>query len=99
MATLFRVAIFPGDVVLVFKNRPGATLITGIFLLLGVFNLVAITPTITTHRFCIMSLCTPNMQGLFLFLFTGYFIMNLKILINMELDYKERKAARKQSRL
>jgi hypothetical protein len=81
--------LFIPPVFLFFKNRPKATLATGIYLLLGVFNLLAVTPTITTTWIGRDSIHTPPVQILFLVIFILYFILNFKSLVGIYLDLKK----------
>jgi hypothetical protein len=83
-----------------FKNSSNAIVGLGIYLLLATFNLLAITPAITTSwvNFGSSGFTTPPVQLLSLGLFILYFIMNLDSLINIQLDYKELKASKVKNR-
>ncbi|HEY4288967.1 MAG TPA: hypothetical protein VGN00_17810 [Puia sp.] len=61
---------------------------TGIYLLLGTFNLLALTPTIYTNRFFIGSLGTPAVQLLLLGIFVLYAILNFNAFVDIYVDYK-----------
>jgi hypothetical protein len=74
-----------------FKKVAMTTLATGIYLILGTFNLIAITPSISTFGFRIGPMTTPDIQGLSLGLFILYFILNMNSLIDIHLDYQEKK--------
>jgi len=72
---------------------PKAIVGLGAFVLLATFNLLAITPAITTSwmNFGSSGLHTPPVQLSSLGLFTLYFIMNFDSFINIQLNYKEAK--------
>lgn len=80
-------------IILFFRDMSKATIGLGIFLLLATFNVLAITPAITTSWLNLGSsgLHTPPVQLPSLGLFVLYFIMNLDSLINIRLNYKEAK--------
>jgi hypothetical protein len=84
--------------ILFFKDLCKAIIGLGVYLLLTTFNLVAITPAITTSwiNFGSSGLTTPPVQLLSLGLFILYFIMNLDSLINIQLDYKKAKTLKIQ---
>ena len=85
-------ALFSAIAFFYFKNLIITTaLSTGIFLLLATFNLLAITPNITTSGIRIGPVSTPPVQLLSLALFILYFWLNLDSLIDIQLDYKEAK--------
>jgi hypothetical protein len=83
-------------VFLFFTTKAQVIVTTGLFLLLATFNLLAITPTITTtyigKNFGTITITTPPVQLLSLGIFAVYFILNLDSLINIYLDYKEAKS-------
>ena len=81
--------LFIGIGFLFFRNINMTTIVTGIFLLLGTFNALAMTPEINTSWFAIGPIETPSIQLLSLGLFIIYFVLNLDPLINIYLDYKE----------
>jgi len=78
-----------------FKSPRKATIVTGVYLLLGVFNALAITPIITIHWFQIFGVNTPAFQLLPTVLFILYLFLNFDTLGGMYLDYKESKASKK----
>ena len=84
-------------VFLFFKSLPKVTVGLGIYLLLATFNLLSITPAITTTWLNIGSsrLHTPPVQVSSFGLFVLYFIINLDSLINIQLDHKEVKTKNK----
>jgi hypothetical protein len=77
--------------VLLLKDKKKAILGIGIYLLLATFNLLAITPAISTSWIYIGEFSTPPVQLLSLGLLVLYFILNMDVLIDMQLDYKEAK--------
>lgn len=83
--------LFIALVILFFKSLKVATLATGIYLLLGTFNILAMEPVIGVSWFNIGPVSTPPLQMLSLAIFTLYFFVNLDVLINIYLDYKEQK--------
>lgn len=89
--------LFVPLVYLFIKDVHKATIATGIYLLLGVFNLLAITPTVTSFWIGSYSIHTPPVQLLFLGIFALYFIINFKSLIDIYLNYTEAKALKKKS--
>ncbi len=76
---------------LFFRNLDWATIGTGIFLLLGLINTLAITSDISTVSFGIGPIFTPPMQPIFIALFALYIILNFKVLMNLYLDHEEAK--------
>ena len=89
-------ALFVPLVYLFIKDVRKATLATGIYLLLGTFNALAITPASGTFWIGSDSVRTPPVQFLFLGIFILYFILNFKSLINIYLDYKETEALKEK---
>jgi hypothetical protein len=85
--------------ILLFKNYKAAVLGTGIYLILGICRLVSLTAGISTSSITIAGLETPGFNWLCLGLFVLFFILHLDILIDMQLDYKERKAKLKDTNL
>lgn len=77
------------------KNSKKATIGLGIYLLLGTFNCLAITPTITTRWIFIGEFSTPPVQLLSLGFFVVYLIFNFDHLIEMQLDYQEARSKKK----
>jgi hypothetical protein len=92
------IVLFVPLLILFFKDLCKAIIGLGVYLLLTTFNLVAITPAITTSwiNFGSSGLTTPPVQLLSLGLFILYFIMNLDSLINIQLDYKKAKTLKIQ---
>jgi hypothetical protein len=88
---LFSVLLF-----VLLKDEKRAILGLGIYLLLATFNLLAITPVITTSWITIGSsdLTTPPVQLLSLGLFVLYFTLTMDVLIDIQLDKKEAKERR-----
>ena len=88
--------LFVPLIVLFFKDTTKATIGLGIYLLLAVFNMLAITPSITIYWINIRSsrLATPPVQLSSLAIFILYFVLNLDSLINIQLDYKDSKLSR-----
>jgi hypothetical protein len=84
-------------VFLFFKNLITATIGTGIYLLLATFNLLAMTTEITTSGIRIGGISTPGIQLLSLGLFIIYFLLNLNPLIDINLDYQEKKKLNKKN--
>jgi hypothetical protein len=74
-----------------FRSLIVTTITTGIYLILATFNLIALTPSISTFGFRIGPITTPDIQGLSLCLFILYFILNMDALINIHLDRQENK--------
>lgn len=86
-------------VILVLRSFAKAVFATGIFLLLATFNLLAITPEISTSwmRFgAHKSVSTPHIQLMSLALLGLYFILNIDTLIEIQLDYREAKQQKDQ---
>jgi hypothetical protein len=84
--------IFVCIILLFFKNLASTTILTGIFLLLATFNLLAITPSIDTFQIGLnKSISTPPIQPLSVGLLILYFWINGDSLIDIYLDYKEGK--------
>ncbi len=91
---LYTIIIF-----LLFRNRTRATLAPGIFFLLGIGNVVALTPYLSTARFFIGPVETPSFNGLSVLLFLLYIVLNLDVLLDIQIGYSEkRKAKREQQR-
>lgn len=80
---------------LAYSNSSLALIATGIYLLLGVFGLLAMTAHITTHGIRIGPISTPEVQLPFLGLFLLYFVSNFNHLVDIYLDYKEGKPLKK----
>ena len=84
---------------LFFKHFTKSVIGLGIFLLFATFNVLAITPAITTSWLNIGGLSTPPVQLLSLGIFALYFILNMDTLINIQLDYKEANEQKAKNRL
>ena len=69
-------------------------MVTGIFLVVGTFNALAITVDIDTFWMRIGSLTTPPVQLKLFGIFVLYIILNTDSLINIYLDYKEGKSVK-----
>ena len=88
--TLFIVIVFS-----FFKyNIKIATLLTGVYLLLATFNLLAITAEIATSWLRIGPVSTPPIQLLSFAIFVLYFCLNMDPMIDRYLDYKEAKSVK-----
>jgi hypothetical protein len=90
--------LFIGLMILFFKSIAKATVATGFYLLLGTFNVLALTAEINTSWFRIGPIETPPFQLLSLGLLVLYSILNIDQLINNYLDYKERKQVQTPNR-
>ena len=91
--------LFVVIILLYFKDFTKAVVGLGVFLLLATFNVLAITPAVTTSWLNIGGLTTPPVQLMSLGLLCLYAILNLDTLINIHLDYKEAKDKKADSRL
>lgn len=80
---------FLAIILLTLRNIKFATVLIGIFLLLATFNFIALTAVITSHSFGIGPISTPPVQLGSLGLLILYFVLNMDILIDIYLDYKE----------
>jgi hypothetical protein len=78
--------------VLLFKNYKVAVLAVGGYLVLGVVNLISLTPDIVWNAFGIGGLRIGDFNLLSLGIFVVYLILNIGALMDMHLDYKESKA-------
>ena len=87
--------VFCTLVFLFFARFNHAMIGTGIFLVLGTFKLLAITPEINTHWIRIGPVSTPPIQLLPLGLFIFYFWINFDSLVDIHLDYRENKQSSK----
>ena len=83
--------LFVPLLILLFKNFKMAVIATGVYLLLASFNLLAVTPSITTSWINIGSngLHTPPVQLASLGILVLYFVLNADTLIDIQLDYRE----------
>lgn len=91
--------LFIGLIFLFYKSLTKAVLGTGLYLIIGTCNFLALTPSITTNSYGIrigsLELETPTFQLLSFGLLLLFFILNFDTLINIYLDYKERKHIKK----
>ena len=76
---------------LLFRSYKLAVLGTGIYLLLGLFRLLSLTAGVSTGFFTIAGLEISGFNWLPLGLLILFFILHLDVLIDMRLEYKERK--------
>jgi hypothetical protein len=88
--------LFAPIVLLLFRKFQIAVIALGIYLLLATFNLLAITPAITTSWINIGSggLRTPPVQLSSLGILILYLALNINTLIEIELDYSEARASK-----
>lgn len=86
--------LFAMLVILYFKNIKSTIIATGIYLILGTFTLLSLTPGISKSWLRIGPIETPHVNLLSLGLFVLYFILNQDHLIDMYLDYKETRQKR-----
>lgn len=77
-----------------FKSYKLTVIGTGIYFLLGTFNVLSITAEISTSWLRIGPVQTPPVQLLSLGLFILFAILNFDPLVDMYLDYKEAKQAK-----
>lgn len=84
-------------IALLFSYRNTTTIAIGVYLILGIFSLLAITPSVTTVGVRIGALATPGIQVVPLALFIIYAFLNFNALCDMYLDYKEKQVASKSS--
>jgi hypothetical protein len=78
--------------ILLFKNYNGAVLGTAVYLIFGFFRLLSLVPGITETSFNIGKFEISGFDCLSMIFLIVYFILHIDILIDIELDYKERKA-------
>ena len=87
--------LFAGLIFLLFKSFTETVICTGLYLILGTCNLLALTPSVTTDSYGVQfgsaQLCTPPFQLLSFGLLLLFFALNIDALINIYLDYKEAK--------
>lgn len=88
-------ALFAVLVLLFFKKKQYALPATGIFLLLGLFNLLTLTPAVSLLWIYIGRLAIPMGNMMCLLLFLVYFFLNLDPLLDMQIAYSEAKRQRK----
>lgn len=93
------IILFAPVVYFLFTSYKKALLATGIYLILGTLNLLAITQDILlSWGFNISSLriSLPVFQPALFFIFMLYFILNFDMLVEMKLDNEDAKAAKKK---
>ena len=78
-------------VVTFFLNIKFSTILLGVYLLFATFNLLAVTPSISTNWIQIGPVSTPPVQLVSLGIFVLYAILNFNPIVDFYLDYKERK--------
>jgi hypothetical protein len=82
-------------ILLFVKDSKKANLGIGLYLILCTFNLLALTPSVTTNAYGIdlgsLKLWTPNFQLLSFGLLLLFLILNFDTLINTYLDFKDKK--------
>lgn len=84
--------LFVLPAVLFFNNFKASIVATAIYLALGVFNIVSLTPAVHSLTITVMGLSTPDFQPLALGLFILLLMLNLDTMVDMYLDYKGVKA-------
>ena len=88
-------ALFVGLIFLFFKNFKKAILGTGLYLILGTCNLLALTPSVTTNSYGLkigsLEVWTPTFQLLSFVLLLLFFFLNFDTITNIDLDYTEEK--------
>jgi hypothetical protein len=84
---------------LYFKNLKLAILSTGIILIAGTLNLFTLTPSVQTSSYGVkivsFEIWTPELQLPALGILVLYFCLNFNSLINIYLDYQERREKKK----
>jgi len=87
------IILFIPLIVLFKKDFKKAVLFTGIYLVLGTFNLLSFTLSVRTNSFELgyssIEISTPTFQLYSLILLVLYFILNSSTLVNYYLDYKD----------
>ncbi|KAA5532273.1 hypothetical protein F0919_15870 [Taibaiella lutea] len=78
--------------ILIIKKYSLVVLATGIYLLLGSFRLLSLVPGVWESSVSVGKFEISGFDWLSLVLLILYFILHIDILINIELDYKERRA-------
>ena len=92
--------LFIPVLILFFKNFKWSVLLTGIYLVAGMFYLFTITPWVTTFNFLKIGRVTiPLFNPPLFIIFLSYFILNFNTLIDMKLDYEEARKSRRQKEL
>lgn len=74
-----------------FTNFTKTVILTGVFFLAGTFGLLSMTAGISTFYFRIGPIQSPPLNGLSIGLLLLYLILNLDTIIDMKLDYEEKK--------
>jgi hypothetical protein len=82
-------------VYLYFQSLTHAAIAIGVFLIIGTLNGFSMTLDIETTKIGIFGIYTPPFNSLSLGLLSLYCLLNFVTLINLQLDYKERKSALK----
>lgn len=87
--------LFSGIVYLFFKNFRWTVLSTGLYLILGTLNLLSLTASIVTNSYGIrissIEIWTPTFQLLSFGLLILFIVLNIDNLIDIYLDFKEKK--------
>jgi hypothetical protein len=93
--------LFLPIVYLFFNNYKGAIIATGLYLLLGTFGLLALTPRLTTTSYFVkivsVEIGTPQIQWWIFGLLILFLILNFEPLVNLYLDFKEKKESKSKS--
>jgi len=87
---LFSVLVF-----LLIKNYKSAIIATGLYLLLGTFAILSLTPEVKTAWLTMGPIQTPPMNLLSLGLFILFFILNYDQVFNIYWDYKATQKSKK----
>jgi hypothetical protein len=91
---------FSGLAFLFFKDVRKTILGTAVYLFMGTCNLLALTPTITISSYGVtigsLKLETPTFQLLSFGLLLFFLTVNFDALVNIYLDYKESKEAKRK---
>jgi len=92
---ILALVLFAGNLILYFFRFRYAVLLTGVILILGTFNLLAFFPDITSTSFFVkirdVEIATPSIQWKPLLLLIFYCTVNFNFLVNLYLDYRDRK--------
>jgi hypothetical protein len=84
-------------IALFFNNFNWSVLLTGVYLILGMFYLFTITPGVTTLNFLkIGPLTIPLFNPPMFLVFPLYFLLNFNTLMDIKLDYEEEKELKKK---
>jgi len=79
-----------------FKGYTTAVIVTGVYLLLATFNVIVLTPDITTNYLRVGIFKTPEFQLVAFVLFILYSVLNLDTLIDIYLDLKGVQKSRRE---